>query len=99
MLGLAARGGNVKSGEYSTEKAIKDHKARLVLVAMDASENTKKSFQDMCRFYGVPYCEYGTKEELGHYIGKQFRASLAVTDPGLAKTVIEKLQSDGLQNN
>ena len=93
MLGLAARGRKVLSGEFSTEKAVKTGSAELVIVADDASDNTKKLFRNMCAFYEVPFYEYGTKEELGHCIGKQYRASLAITDTGLAKAVEEKIKS------
>ena len=37
MLGLSAKAGNVASGEFSTEKAVKEGKAHLVIVAGDAS--------------------------------------------------------------
>ena len=36
MIGLATRAGKVKSGEFSTEKAVKSGRARLVIVAEDA---------------------------------------------------------------
>ena len=90
MLGLSAKAGNVASGEFSTEKAVKEGKAHLVIVAGDASDNTKKHFRDMCSFYEVP--SYADKESLGHHIGKEFRASLAVTNEGLAKAVIKQLK-------
>lgn len=93
MLGLAARGRKIESGEFSTEKAVKSGKAELVIAAKDASENTKKLFRNMCAFYEVPFYEYATKEELGKCIGKQYRASLAVTDRGMAKTVEKKMIS------
>lgn len=93
MLGLAARGRKVLSGEFSTEKAVKTGSAELVITAGDASDNTKKLFRNMCAFYEVPFYEYGTKEELGHCIGRQYRASLAITDTGLAKAVEEKIKS------
>ena len=44
LLGLAARGRNLVSGEFSTEKAVKEGKAALVIVSTDASDNTKKLF-------------------------------------------------------
>ena len=62
MIGLAARAGKVASGEFSTEKAVKSSKAHLVIVALDASDNTKKMFRNMCDFYKVPFHIYGTKE-------------------------------------
>ena len=48
LLGLCARGGNLVSGEFSTEKAVKSGKAALVIVGADASDNTKKMFTNMC---------------------------------------------------
>ena len=90
MLGIAAKAGNIVSGEFSTEKAVKTGMAYLVIVSEEASDNTKKMFDNMTDFYDVPCFHYGTKENLGRAIGKQFRASLAVTDENLAKAV-EKL--------
>ena len=49
------------SGEFSTEKAVKDGRAWLVIVASDASENTQKHFRDMTTFYEVPMYVYGKK--------------------------------------
>ena len=63
MLGLAEKAGKLASGEFSTEKAVKSHQACLVVVAEDASDNTKKMFTNMCEFYEVPIYFYGTKEE------------------------------------
>ncbi len=93
MLGLAARARKLVSGEFSTEKAIKGGKAVIVVVAQDASDNTKKQFQDMCSYREIPYYEYGTKESLGHCIGKEFRSSIAVTDEELAKSVEKNIRN------
>ena len=90
MIGLAQKAGKIVSGEFATEKAVKTGKAALVIVAGDASENTKKMFTNMCAFYEVPVYFYSDKETLGHAIGKQFRASLAVADEGFRNT-IEKM--------
>lgn len=91
MLGIAEKAGKVASGEFQTERAVKTRKAHLVILAEDASENTKKMFCNMCSFYKIEIVFYGSKEILGHCIGKECRSSLAVTDEGLAKTVREKL--------
>ncbi|MCI8376850.1 MAG: 50S ribosomal protein L7ae [Lachnospiraceae bacterium] len=87
MIGMAMKAGRVASGEFATEKAVKSGKAALVIVAEAASENTKKKFRNMCDYYEVPIRFLGQKEELGHAIGKEFRASLAVLDAGLAKAI------------
>lgn len=96
MCGLATKAGKVVSGEFSTEKAVKQKKAYLVIVAADSSDNTKKSFTDMCSFYHVPLYFCSNKEELGHAIGKEFRASLAILDEGFANS-IKKHMEQGLE--
>lgn len=92
LLGLAMRGRNLVSGEFQTIDAIQNGKARLVLVAQDASENTKKLFANKAKFYGVAAYEFGTKEELGKAIGKAYRSSLAVCEKGLADTIMRQLE-------
>ena len=88
---MAMKAGKVASGEFATEKAVKTGKAALVIVSEAASENTKKKFRNMCDYYKVPIYFFGEKEELGHAIGKEFRASLAVLDTGLAKAIEKNL--------
>lgn len=92
LLGLAARGRNLVSGEFSTEKAIKEGKAALVIVGTDASGNTKKMFTNMCSYRRIPIYFYSLKDELGRAIGKEMRASIAVTDAGLAANIIKHLE-------
>ena len=93
LLSIAARGRNLVSGEYAVENAVKTGTAFLVIIAEDVSANTKKMFTNMCEFYEVPLFQVGTKETLGHAIGKEFRASLAVTDEGLAKAIVKILET------
>ena len=93
MLGIAAKSGNVVSGEFSTEKAVKSGTAYLVIVSEEASANTNKMFTNMTDFYEVPMYVFGTKEELGRCIGKEFRASLAIIDENLANAVESKLKA------
>ena len=78
LIGLATKAGKTAGGEFLTEREVKSGRAALVIVAEDASENTKKKFQNMCEYYKVPIRFYGDKDTLGHAMGKQFRASLAV---------------------
>lgn len=93
MLGLSTKAGKVVTGEFSTEKAVKTGKAYLVIVASDASDNTKKKFRNMCNYYEVVMKEYSDKDSLGQACGKESRASLAITDEGLAKAVSKQIES------
>ena len=99
LVSLATKAGKTKSGEFSTEKEIKSGLAYLVVIAEDASDNTKKKFLNMCRFYHVPICIYQDKDTLGHVMGKEFRASLAVTDEGFAKNILKHIETESIQSH
>ena len=94
LVSLATKAGKTASGEFCTEKEVKTGMAELVIVAEDASANTKKKFKNMCDFYEVPIYFYGDKDTLGHAMGKEFRATLAVTDAGFAEGIRKHLDSE-----
>ena len=91
MISIAMKAGALVSGEFACEQAIKEGSGCLCIVASDASANTKKSFSNSCEFYGIDYVEYGTKESLGHAIGKEYRASIVVCDENLSLSILDKI--------
>ncbi len=91
MLGLAAKSGHIASGEFAVERAIKTGTAYLLIVAEDASENTRKKYSNSAEYYNVPLEFFGTRDELGDAIGKAFRAAIAITDQNLARAVSGKI--------
>ena len=100
LIGLAQRAGKLKSGEFSTEKSIKSGRSRLCIIASDASEATKKRFSDMAGFRKIPFnSELCDKDTLGHIIGREFRASLAVEDAGLAKNILSLIDGGNENGN
>lgn len=95
LLGLAQKAGKVSSGELAVETAIRSGKAKLLLVACDASANTQKGYHDLARHYQVECYVQLTKEQLGRCTGKAQRAALAVTDSGFCAGVKKILTSTG----
>ncbi len=94
MVGLATKAGKVVSGEFSVEKAIKSNQAFLVMIAADASDNTKKMFRNMCNYRNVPLVHYGDKESLGKCMGKQLRVSIAFLDEGFANAILKQVPQE-----
>ena len=92
LISLATKAGRCASGEFMTESEVKSGRATLVVVAEDASDNPQKKFRDMCEFYEVPIIVYGDKDTLGHAMGKQFRASLAILDEGFTKGILKEMK-------
>ena len=93
IFGLCLRAGCLVSGEEQTLAAVKNGSALLVVVAEDASAQTKKKFHDKCAHYRVTLAEYGRMQDLGHVLGKEKRAVLAVTEKGFAKKIREIISS------
>lgn len=89
LIGLSTKAGRLTGGEDAVEKSIKSLKAQLVIVAEDASDNTRKKFMDICKYRNIEMRFFGSKELLGRYSGKELRAVLAITDKGLADRLKE----------
>ncbi len=91
-LALARKGGMAELGEEPVGAVSRLGKARLVMVASDASDHTwrrAKSFvagtdQQCIR---LPY----TKDELGFAIGRTSLAIAAITDAALALALVKAL--------
>ena len=84
LLGLCKRSGNLEAGETAAEQAVRKKNAELLILAGDASANTKKKFRNSAAYYGIAFVEAGNKEELGRAIGTEQRSIIAVTDKGFA---------------
>ncbi len=100
MIGIAAKAGRLKSGEFSSEESIKDGRARLCLLASDASERTSKHFSDMCAYRGIPiYKLEADKEALGQMIGRGPRSSVTIEEKGLAMNIVGLVDGGSVSGN
>lgn len=98
LIGLSKKAGKLKSGEFSVEEEIKKRKAKLVVVALDASDNTKKKYKDMCSFRNIPIYLYSEKTTLGKWLGSEERAAVAITDDGFARSIILELKKNNFDS-
>lgn len=93
MLGLCMKAGKVVSGEFACEKTLQAGKGKLIIVAADASDNTKEKFMNKSKFYHIPVLFFSSKEEFGAALGKEIRATAVVMDDNFAakiQTLIEE---------
>lgn len=101
LLGFASRARKIVAGTDHITDAIRScagirkgngavHKnSPVVLIACDASENTRKRIANCCAYYNAEYADTGfTMELLSKRIGKGSEVSaVAVTDKGFAKSI------------
>lgn len=93
FLGLIQKSGNLSSGDDTVEIDIKKNKVKLLIISEDASENTRKRFEDIANSKSINYVIFGEKNSLGVAIGKSPRSILAVKDSGFSKAFINKVSS------
>ena len=94
LLGLTAKAGRIAFGADSVEQDCKRRKDRLLLVATDASERTKKKFEEIAEEYTIPLLVTETIEDLSKAIGKSNKAVVGVKDNHLASE-IQKIYDGG----
>ncbi len=92
LLGLALRGNNLAVGEEPVADACKARRARLVITAADAAQNSADRARRWAEAGGalsapVPW----DKETLGRALGRGSCAMAALTDRGLAGAVAARL--------
>lgn len=97
FLGLATKAGKLFSGEDTAERMLKNGRAVLVIVAEDASDNTRKRFENMCRYRDINFKVFGKKELIGKFAGKDVRSVVAITDRGFAGRLVELIDSHNLE--
>ena len=91
-LALARKAGRIELGEEPVGAAARAQKARLVIVAEDATDHTRRraeSFvagsEQIC--LKVPF----SKEQMGLAVGRSSLALAAFTDPALALAFVKAL--------
>ena len=93
FLGLMRRANALQVGENNAGEAVRAGKAKLLLLAADASDNAKKRAESFtggrsCLLLPLPF----TKEELGDALGQGGCSMAAVTDLGFANALIKRLE-------
>lgn len=92
LIGLARKAGRTEVGEEPVGIAARTHKARLILLASDAAENTVRRAESLgeignCPCLVTPF----SKSELGWSVGRASCAVMAITEVGFAASAAKKL--------
>lgn len=92
LLGLARKAGRIEVGEEPVGAACRARKAKLLLLACDAADNTARRAEHFAQAGNtlcvrVPF----TKEQMGGTVGRGSCAMAALTDAGMAASFLKKL--------
>lgn len=92
LLGLCKKAGRLEIGEEPVGAACRSRKAKLLLLASDASSNTCRRAAHFGEAGKVLFLQLPqSKAELGIQLGRTSVAMLAVTDAGFAGTIGKRL--------
>ena len=97
-LGFAARARMISTGYNTALFLISRRKAKLIIIAEDASEGTKDKISGKARSCGSECIVFGTSEELSRITGSSQSMVFTVTDKNFAKTIsgeIDRIRSEG----
>lgn len=95
LMGLMRRANAIAIGEVNSGSAARDGKAKLLLVAADASANARKRAEGFSSGRDLQMVELPfSKEELSANLGVNGCSMAAVTDPGFARALMKALAEE-----
>ncbi len=94
IIGLANRAGKCTFGEELIVKEIQSKKSKIVLIASDIGDQTRKKLTDKCTFYHIPYFFVDDRETLSQAVGKSGRVAISIHENGFAKKLIALLDEN-----
>lgn len=89
LLGLATRAGKISFGTESVIDTITKKKSKLVIVANDASERTKRNIEKTVNEHNAKMRIYETIETLSKSIGKENKAIISINDINFANEILK----------
>lgn len=89
-LGLAQKAGKVASGDFAVRSALNGGKAKLMLIAGDAAEASRKEMEYLAQTAGVKFATGPSRAEIGSAIGKSPRTAVVITDNNFAVMIHSK---------
>ena len=89
LLGLATKAGKIAFGSDSVIDTIIRKKAKMVIVASDASDRTKNNIERIAKENNVPFRIYGNIEKISKSIGKENKAIVCIKDSNFSNECLK----------
>ncbi|MEG1501345.1 MAG: ribosomal L7Ae/L30e/S12e/Gadd45 family protein [Clostridiales bacterium] len=88
-LGLAQKAGKIAAGDAAVQAAFKDKKTCLIFLASDAAQKVIDDLAKALEKRSLPVMIVADKSQLGLWVGKSHRGSLALKDQGFANAILK----------
>lgn len=87
-LGLATKAGKLVTGYNTCLDMIPRGKLKLIILAEDVGEKTKKRFEQKCESYGIEIRTGIDADSMSKACGKRSKGIFGITDKGFAGSII-----------
>lgn len=87
LLGLCTKAGEISFGTDACIDLIQKNKVKLIIVAEDAADRTKRNFKFLCNKNNIQIVEFGTIEEVSKAIGKKNKAVIGIKNNSLSNEI------------
>jgi ribosomal protein L7Ae-like RNA K-turn-binding protein len=94
LLGLAQRAGAVERGVDAARRAVREGRARLILIADDASATQLKKITGLLEHRPVPRRRVAGRAALGAALGAPPLSAVAITRSEFAESMLRRLPSE-----
>ncbi len=94
-MGFAKKSRNLIMGYNTCLFAMNKKKVKLLIIAEDTSENTRKKIEKDAKKHQVTYRIYGTSDELSEMAGTGGRSIFGITDQNFAQVILKEIDKDG----
>lgn len=92
-MGFAAKARKIVNGYNTCSFMIEKKKVKLLILAKDLGENSRKKMVSVANRYGVPVKTYGTIDQLSHITGTVGIGIFAITDEEFSKIISEEIDN------
>ncbi len=90
-MGFAKKSGNLISGGNTCTITGSKGRLKLLIIAEDASENSREKMVRLAEKTDTAYRIYGRADDLSHAIGTSGRSVFGVTDRNFADTIMNAI--------
>lgn len=90
IIGLAFRARKVTIGTELTIEKLRHGELHVIILASDASDNTKKKVHDKAKTYSCDIIEDLTSENISNALGKHDIKVIGITDRGFSQLLMNE---------
>ncbi len=90
-LGFAAKARKIVNGYNTCVFTMEKRKVRLLIIAEDLAENSKKKMIQAANKFNVEYRIFGDSDEMSHMTGTEGKGIFGITDDNFANVILKEI--------